>query len=112
LHPDDHAAYGRLVAPGAGIGFLAQCSLRRWPGIVPVLPVLKIPPLPCWLAVHREIRASCVVRRVFDFLAEEVPLELGVWCALAQAARASCSMRAFWLAIDCTQRTATSGVLR
>ena len=30
----------------------------HWPGVVPLLPMLQIPPLPCWLAVHREIRGS------------------------------------------------------
>ena len=40
------------------------------------LPMLKIPPLPCWLAVHREIRGSRVVRRVYDFLAEAIPRAL------------------------------------
>jgi hypothetical protein len=35
--------------------------------------MLKIPPLPCWLAVHREIRGRPVVRRVYDFLAEAIP---------------------------------------
>jgi hypothetical protein len=44
--------------------------------VVPLLPMLQIPPLPCWLAVHREIRGSKVVRRVYDFLAEAIPLEL------------------------------------
>jgi len=44
--------------------------------VVPVLPMLKIPPLPCWLAVHREIRGSRLVRRVYDFLAEAIPAEL------------------------------------
>jgi DNA-binding transcriptional LysR family regulator len=41
-----------------------------------LLPELPIPPLPCWLAVHREIRGSKLVRRVYDFLAEAIPLEL------------------------------------
>jgi DNA-binding transcriptional LysR family regulator len=76
LRTDDQVAYGRLVAAGAGIGFVAQYNLRHWPGVVPLLPTLKIPPLPCWLAVHREIRSSKVVRRVYDFLAEAIPLEL------------------------------------
>jgi hypothetical protein len=35
--------------------------------------MLKIPPLPCWLAVHREIRGSPVVRRVYDYLAQALP---------------------------------------
>ena len=73
LRTDDQVAYGRLVAAGAGIGFVAAYTLAHWPGVKPVLPMLKIPPLPCWLAVHREIRGSRVVRRVYDFLAESLP---------------------------------------
>ncbi len=76
LRTDDQVAYGHLVAAGAGIGFVAAYNLRHWPGVVPLLPMLKIPPLPCWLAVHREIRGSALVRRAFDFLAEAIPREL------------------------------------
>jgi DNA-binding transcriptional LysR family regulator len=76
LRTDDQVAYGRLVASGAGIGFVARYNLAQWPGVVPLLPMLAIPPLPCWLAVHREIRGSRVVRRVFDFLADAIPREL------------------------------------
>jgi DNA-binding transcriptional LysR family regulator len=76
LRTDDQLAYGRLVAAGAGIGFVAAYNLRWLPGVVPVLPMLRIPPLPCWLAVHREIRGSALVRHVFDFLAEAIPREL------------------------------------
>jgi len=72
IRTDDHMAYGRLVAAGAGIGFLATYSLDHWNGVVPILPDLKIPSLPCWLAVHREIRGNPIVRRVYDFLAEAV----------------------------------------
>jgi len=76
LRTDDQLAYGRLVAAGAGIGFAADYNLRHWRGVVPLLPMLKIPPLPCWLAVHREIRGNGVVRRVFEFLAEAIPRAL------------------------------------
>ena len=76
LRTDDHIAYGRLVAEGAGIGFVAHYNTPYWPGVVRVLPQLRIPPLPCWLAVHREIRGNRAVRRVFDFLAEHVPRRL------------------------------------
>jgi len=78
LRTDDQVAYGRLIAAGAGIGFAADYNLRHWRGVVPVLPGLAIAPLPCWLAVHREIRGSRVVRRVFEFLAEGIPRELAV----------------------------------
>jgi DNA-binding transcriptional LysR family regulator len=76
LRTDDQVAYGRLVAEGAGIGFVAHYNTRHWPGVRRLLPMLAIPPLPCWLAVHREIRSSKVVRRVYDFLAEALPAAL------------------------------------
>ncbi len=76
LRTDDQLAYGRLVAAGAGVGFVAAYNLRHWPGVVPLLPMLKIPPLPCWLAVHREIRGNVLMRRVVDFLAAELTAEL------------------------------------
>ena len=76
LRTDDQIAYGRLLASGAGIGFVAAYNLRHWPGVRAVLPSLPIPPLPCWLAVHREIRGNKVVRRVYDFLALTIPVEL------------------------------------
>lgn len=76
LRTDDQVTYGQLLAQGAGIGFVAAYNLAQWPGVVPLLPQLKIPPLPCWLAVHREIRGNPLVRRVFDHLAATVPAAL------------------------------------
>ena len=76
MRTDNQLAYGRLVAADAGIGFVAAYNLRHWPGVVPLLPMLKTPPLPCWLADHHEIRGSAQVRRVVDFLAEMIPAEL------------------------------------
>jgi len=73
LRTDDQVAYGRLVAAGAGIGFVARYNLRDWPGVVAVLPTLAVGALPCWLAVHREIRSNPLVRTVYDFLASEIP---------------------------------------
>ncbi|MCE9659710.1 MAG: LysR family transcriptional regulator [Burkholderiales bacterium] len=69
---DDQVAYTRLVAEGAGVGFVAGYAIGQWPGVVRVLPGLAIPPLPCWLAVHREIRANPLVRAAYDFLASEI----------------------------------------
>src|SRR5664280_785413 len=61
LRTDDQVAYGRLVAEGAGVGFVARYNLRYWPGVVRLLPEFVVPPLPCWLAVHREIRSNALV---------------------------------------------------
>jgi DNA-binding transcriptional LysR family regulator len=76
VRTDDQVVYGRLVAEGAGIGFVAAYTLAQCPGVRRLLPMLKIPPLPCWLAVHREIRGSPVVRRVYDYLAQALPAAL------------------------------------
>jgi DNA-binding transcriptional LysR family regulator len=73
LRTDDHIAYGRLVSVGAGIGFVARYNIADWPGVRALLPQLGIPPLPCWLAVHREIRGNAVVRQVYDHLAAAIP---------------------------------------
>ncbi len=69
LRTDDQVAYAQAVAQGMGIGFMADFQARAL-GLVPVLPQLRIPPMPCWLAVHREVRSNKRVRRVFDFLAQ------------------------------------------
>jgi DNA-binding transcriptional LysR family regulator len=72
VRTDDQVVYGRLVAAGAGIGFVARYNLGHWPGVVAVLPSLAVGALPCWLAVHREIRSNPKVRTVYDFLAREI----------------------------------------
>ena len=73
VRTDDQVANGQLVVAGAGIGFAADYWAALWPGLQRVLPDLPIPPLPCWLTVHRELRGNGVVKRVYDFLAEAIP---------------------------------------
>lgn len=69
---DDMIAYWQAVRAGMGIGFIADYVARSDARVQPVLPMLKIPALPVWLAVHREIRTSRRIRAVYDFLAEAV----------------------------------------
>ena len=76
VRTDNQLVYAQLVAAGAGVGFLSRYSLRHLPGVVEVCQQLQIPALPCYLTVHREIRSSKVVRRVYDFLAARLPAEL------------------------------------
>lgn len=73
LRTDDMIAYWEAVRAGIGIGFFADYVARTDPDVLPILPVLRIAPIPIWLAVHREIRTSPRIRAVFDFLAEAVP---------------------------------------
>ncbi|MBQ0932100.1 LysR family transcriptional regulator [Ideonella sp. 4Y16] len=73
LRCDNQLAASALLAAGAGIGFAARYVLPLLPGVVPLLPQLAIPPMPCWLAVHRELRGSALVRRVWEHLADGIP---------------------------------------
>jgi DNA-binding transcriptional LysR family regulator len=78
LRTDDLIAYAEAVRAGIGIGFLSDYVARTDATLVAVLPALKIPPIPVWLAVHREIRTSARIRAVFDFLSDAVPAALAV----------------------------------
>lgn len=73
---DDLIAYWQAVRAGLGIGFVATYLLREDSAVLPVLPQLKLPTLPMWLVVHREIRTSARIRAVYDFLAQAVPSAL------------------------------------
>ena len=76
LRTDDLIAYWQAVRAGLGIGFVATYLLREDSDVLPLLPMLKLPSLPMWLTVHREIRTSARIRAVYDFLAQAVPLAL------------------------------------
>ena len=76
VRTDDLNAYQAAVGAGLGVGFLARYVARQNPDLVPLLPMLAIPPLPMWLAVHREIRSNPRIRRVWDFLAAALPQAL------------------------------------
>ena len=73
LRTDDLMAYWQAVRSGVGIGFVSDYVARTDPQVIALLPMLKIPALPVWLAVHREIRTSKRIRAVYDFLAQAVP---------------------------------------
>ena len=70
---DDMMAHWQAVRAGVGIGFIADYVARTDADVVAVLPMLKIPALPVWLAVHREIRTSKRIRAVYDFLGDTIP---------------------------------------
>ena len=69
---DDLMAYWQSVRSGVGVGFVADYLARTDPGVVRLLPMLKIPAIPVWLAVHREIRTSKRIRAVYDFLGDNI----------------------------------------
>lgn len=74
LRSDDFIVQWQAVRAGLGVGFCADYMARTDPDVLRVLPgLLKIPPLPVWLTVHREIRTNRRIRAVYDFLAEALP---------------------------------------
>jgi DNA-binding transcriptional LysR family regulator len=76
LCTDDMLAQAAAVRAGLGIGFTADYLFRGDADVIALLPMLNIPPLPVWLAVHREIHTSQRIRAVYDFLGEALPAAL------------------------------------
>lgn len=68
LRSDDHLAAWAAVRAGIGLGWAATYMAAPDPGVRRVLPDMPIPPLPVWLAVHREVRSSPRIRLVYEFL--------------------------------------------
>ena len=74
LRCDDFVVQWQAVRAGLGVGFVAAYMLRYDPQVLAVLDgQIRIPPLPMWLAVHREIRTNPRIRAVYDFLAHSLP---------------------------------------
>ena len=73
IRSDDLIVQWQALCAACGIGFVADYMGRSQSDLVKILPMLKIPPLPMWLAVHREIRSNQRIRAVFDYLAKALP---------------------------------------
>jgi DNA-binding transcriptional LysR family regulator len=73
---DDLIAYWEAVRAGLGIGFIADYLAASDKDVVAVLPMIKLPAIPIWLTVHREIRTSRRIRAVYDFIAQALPRAL------------------------------------
>lgn len=69
---DDQVAYWELVRAGVGIGFGPNFIAAKASGLVRILPDLQIPSLDIWLASHEELRTNLKIRRVMDFLKQEI----------------------------------------
>ena len=76
LRTDDLIAAWQAVRAGLGVGVISDHLMRTDPAVVPLLPQVRIDPIPVWLAVHREIRTSGRIRAVFDFLTQALPRAL------------------------------------
>jgi len=69
---DNQIVLWEAVRAGNGIGLGQEPLAERDPLVEKVLPGLPLPGLPVWLAMHRDVRGSVRIRRVADFLHEEL----------------------------------------
>ena len=73
LRTDDLIAYNAAVHAGLGIGFISDDVGQSSSALVSLPPTPRIPPLPVWLVVHREIRSNPRIKAVYDFLGHHLP---------------------------------------
>jgi DNA-binding transcriptional LysR family regulator len=66
---DSSTVTWHAVCAGLGIGIGLKAVADRTPGVQQVLEGIAIPPLPMWLAVHRELRGTPRLKIVFAALA-------------------------------------------
>jgi len=72
LLTESYLVMWELVRQGAAIGILDAHIGDADPIVQRVLPDLEPLIFPIWLVSHRELTTSRRIRRVFDFLAEEL----------------------------------------
>lgn len=65
---DNQIVHFEAMRAGLGVGFAQRMLVDGDPRIEAILPDLVLPPLPVWLAMHRDVRTSARIRRVADFL--------------------------------------------
>lgn len=69
---ENHSAHWALVKQGMGIGGMIEEIGEAELLVERVLPTLSFPMDDVWLVAHRELKTNKRVRRVFDFLANEL----------------------------------------
>lgn len=76
VRTDSQTAAWELIKAGLGIGFAQRALVDASPGMVALLPQLKVPPLEVWLTTHRELFTSRRIRAIYDRLGELLSLHL------------------------------------
>ncbi|MCK0119000.1 LysR family transcriptional regulator [Loktanella sp. F6476L] len=72
LLTESYLVMWELVKQGTAIGILDSLIGDAEPAVVRVLPDLEPLTFPIWLVAHRELTTSRRIRRVYDFLVEEL----------------------------------------
>jgi DNA-binding transcriptional LysR family regulator len=76
LRSDDHILHWQAVRAAFGIGFISHYLAKTDRRVKRILPKLQIADLPVWLTTHREIHGNPRIRRVYDFLADNIAAAL------------------------------------
>ncbi len=69
---ENHLIHWELTKQGVGIGVMPLQVGSQEPLVKPILPDLPGHTSELWLVAHREVRTSRRVRRVFDFLSDQL----------------------------------------
>ncbi len=69
---DDQAAYWQLIRSGCGLGAMQAAIGDRDPAVKRLCVQPELPSLPMWLAAHEAMHKTPRVKRVWDFLAQEL----------------------------------------
>ncbi len=72
LYSENHLVQWELVKQGVGIGLMANEVGEIEPRVKRVLPRKLAFPYELWLTSHRELRTNRRIRRVYDFLSDEL----------------------------------------
>lgn len=70
IRSDNQTLLWQLVTAGLGVGFAQASMVDDTPGMLRLLPELKLPPLEIWLTTHRELFTSRRIRAIYDRLAD------------------------------------------
>jgi len=77
LRSDSHTLIWEMVKQGLGISFAQEYLVAQTPGMVAILPELKIPSMEMWLVAHREVHKANRIRVIYDLLATELSAYTG-----------------------------------
>lgn len=69
---DNHIVYWQAVRAGNGVGIAQEPLIARDEEVEALLPDVPLPVLPLWLTMHRDVQTSPRIRRVADFLGQEL----------------------------------------
>lgn len=79
IRTDNQIVYWQAVRAGNGIGFAQAALIAGDPDVELLLPEVEPPPLPVWLAMHRDVYASPRIRRVASALEEGLRAYIAVY---------------------------------